>query len=380
MKILHIVPSYKPAYSYGGTIESIARLCEALVNAGQVVTVFTTTANGDEELDVQANREYLVDGVKVIYFERVFKDPFYISTALWKALSLDAENYDVVHIHSWWNILVMRAAHICKKKKIKFIISPHGMMSDYILQNSKKFLKWGSFYAFGRSLLKASLFHATSHAEYEECKKLVPLWSGFMIPNIVWLPPLHISKTPNKIFTIIFLSRIHPKKGIELLMEAISGMNIELVLKIAGSGDDNYLQQLKLKATNLNISGMVEWLGWQDREQKFAALMQADLFVLTSYNENFGNVVVESLHAGTPVLISDKTGLSDFVTGNKLGWICRPTVKDIAVQLRDAINNKPMREEISKRAALIIRGYFSEERLVPEYLRQYQSVSFPPYS
>ena len=86
MKILHIVPSYKPAYTYGGTIESIARLCEALVNAGEEVKVFTTTANGKTELDVEPNREYGVDGVRVVYFKRIFKDPIYISPALWKRL------------------------------------------------------------------------------------------------------------------------------------------------------------------------------------------------------------------------------------------------------------------------------------------------------
>ena len=79
MKILHIVPSYKPAYVYGGTIESIARLCEAQAHAGAIVKVFTTTANGDKELDIEADTEHDVEGVGVTYFTRIFKDPFYIS-------------------------------------------------------------------------------------------------------------------------------------------------------------------------------------------------------------------------------------------------------------------------------------------------------------
>ncbi len=138
MKILHIVPSYKPAYIYGGTIESISRLCEALVNAGVEVKVFTTTANGNKELEVEPDKLYNVDGVTVIYFKRIFKDPVYISPALWKQLYREGKQYDVVHIHSWWNILVMIAALICRLKKIKTIISPHGMMSDYILQHFKQ--------------------------------------------------------------------------------------------------------------------------------------------------------------------------------------------------------------------------------------------------
>lgn len=373
MKILHIVPSYKPAYVYGGTIESIARLCEGLANAGHEIMVFTTTANGEEELDVEPNKEYIVEGVKVIYFERIFKDPFYISPLLSRQLQKECTSYDIVHIHSWWNMVVMRAASICKKKKVKFIISPHGMMSDYILQNSKSFLKWTSFFTFGKALLKSSLFHATSVAEYNECKKLIPKWNGFMIPNIVWLPVLQVSKRKHEEFIIIFLSRIHPKKGIEILMEAISKFTHKPLLKIAGSGDENYIKQLKLKAGNLGITSTIKWLGWQDREEKFSELMQADLFALTSFNENFGNVVIEALHAGTPVVISDKTGLSDFVKEYKLGWICTTNVDNIQSTLQEAIDAKIARDTISKNAPLMIKDHFSEEKLIPEYIKQYQA-------
>lgn len=367
------MPSYKPAYVYGGTIESIARLCEALSNAGHDVTVFTTTANGKEELNVTPGKKYNIEGVRVIYFARIFKDPFYISTALWKYLSHHYKEYDAVHIHSWWNMIVMGAAFICKRKKVKFILSPHGMLSDYILKNSNKFFKWLSYFAFGKSLLKASVFHATSDAEFEECKKLIPGWDGFMIPNVVWLPQLNVSKPSNKDFTIIFLSRIHPKKGVELLMKAVSLVHPAPVLKIAGIGDEKYLQKLRQKAKRLNIEKNIEWLGWQNREEKFEALMQADLFALTSYNENFGNVVIESLHAGTPVLISRGTGLSNFIAEHNYGWVCDTSVNDIHKKIRNAIADKDAREKISKCASLNIYKYFSEDKLIPEYLKYYQA-------
>jgi glycosyltransferase involved in cell wall biosynthesis len=372
MKILHVVPSYKPAYIYGGTIESVARLCEGLVNAGEQVKVFTTTANGEEELDIPPNKEYNVDGVRVTYFKRIFKDPIYISPALWKRLYKECSQYDVVHIHSWWNILVIVAAFICKRKKVKTIISPHGMMSDYIFQNSNRVFKWLSHLSVGKHLLKYSLFHATSEAEFEECTQLLPGWKGFMIPNIVWLPQLEIEKPVHSTFTITFLSRIHPKKGIELLMEAISIMEIKPILKIAGTGEPKYIDKLKQKARSLNITDNVFWEGWQDREQKFKAFMEADLFALTSYNENFGNVVIEALHVGTPVIVSDKTGLFSFIKKYNLGWICKTTVEDIRLKLQEAINNVEQRNWISKCAPLIISDFFSEERLIQEYIKHYE--------
>ncbi|MBS1745631.1 MAG: glycosyltransferase [Bacteroidetes bacterium] len=372
MKILHIVPSYKPAYIYGGTIGSVSRLCEGLSNAGYEVTVFTTTANGDTELDVKPGIVHNVDGVDVIYFRRIFKDPFYISPDLSERLKQETGQYDVVHIHSWWNMLVMRAAAICKKQKINYILSPHGMMSDYILNNSKSILKKISFYGFGKSLLKSSVYHATSVAEAGECEKLIPGWKGFTIPNIVWLPAEHIEKKINDRFTIIFLSRIHPKKGIELLLEAISRLQVKPFLRIAGDGDDNYISELKSKTIFFGIENDVEWIGWQNREEKFHVLAQADLFALTSYNENFGNTVIESLYVGTPVLISDVTGLSDFVKENDLGWVCSTVVEDITLKIHEAMQDKMKRKTICKNAPAIVAEHFSEEKLIPEYIRHYR--------
>jgi glycosyltransferase involved in cell wall biosynthesis len=373
MRILHIVPSYKPAYSYGGPIESIARLCEGQALAGATVKVFTTTANGDKELEVEANTEHDVDGVGVTYFSRRFKDPFYISTPLWRRLYKDCRNYDAVHIHSWWNILVLGAAFICKTKSIKTFISPRGMMSDFIRQHKNRLIKQTMHVVIGKSLLKYMTLHATSDAEFRECKKLIPGWKGFVIPNIIWLPRLNISKPINTKFTVLFLSRIHPKKGVELLMEAISLMDQKPFFKIAGTGDENYTELLKQRATQLGISEHIEWLGWQNRKEKYTALMQADLLALTSYNENFGNVIIEALHAGTPVLITEDTGISSFVKEHQLGWVCSTDVHDIALKLGEAVHDTAYRNRVRTCGPSVVHHYLSEERLIPQYLKHYQS-------
>ncbi len=372
MKILQIVPSYKPAYQYGGTIESVARLCEGLVQAGVEVQVFTTTANGRNELDVTTDIEYEVEGVKVIYFKRLTKDHSHITFSLWKRLYKDCKNYDVVHIHSWWNLLVMVSALICKQQKVKLIISPHGMLSDYIIQHSKSFLKRFTHHFIGKSLLKYATLHATSDAELSECNTLIPGWEGFMLPNIIWLPEIKIDKPGNKMFTIIFLSRIHPKKGIELLMEVISKLTIKVCLQVVGTGEKQYIKTLKRKAKELHIEDQVDWLGWKNRDEKFDILMQADLFALTSYNENFANVVVESLHVGTPVLLSSYVGLSKFIATHNLGWVCGLEIDDIAEKTESAIINTDTRKSINNRAPKIVKKYFSEDRLIPEYLYNYK--------
>jgi glycosyltransferase involved in cell wall biosynthesis len=278
-----------------------------------------------------------------------------------------------VHIHSWWNILVIGAAFICKRKKVNTVISPRGMLSDYIIGHSHAGIKHFMHTLAGKNLLQYSLLHATSAAELAECKKLIPGWQGSIIPNIISLPQLTRYKKENPVFTLLFLSRIHPKKGIELLMEAISQLREDVCLKIAGTGEEQYMESLKQKAVILGIQNKIQWLGWQNRDKKFEVLMQADLLALTSYNENFANVVIESLHAGTPVLLSREVGLSGFVQENGLGWICTLDPKNIAAQIEAAIHDVEKRKQVQHCAPAVIQKHFSPEKLVPQYLELYNS-------
>jgi glycosyltransferase involved in cell wall biosynthesis len=374
MRILHIVPSYKPAYIYGGPIESVSKLCEGLVMAGHQVDVFTTTANGKNELPVEAGKPVNVDGVNVIYFNRITKDHTHISPALWRHLYTSVKTYDIVHIQSWWNILVIVAACICHMRKVKVIISPRGMLSEYVFNSGNVRAKRIIHRIAGRYALSKSWFHATAEAEYNECLHIIPGWRGFVLPNILDLPQLPVLKNKNELFTLIFMSRVHPKKGIEILLQAISCLEFDIILKIAGTGEDDYISLLKELAVKLDITDRIVWMGWLNREKKFKELMQADLFTLVSLNENFANVVIESLHMGTPVLVSEEVALSSFVKEHDLGWVSSLEVKDVVIQLTKAQGGMVKREKINKDGRSIIEAYFSANKLTGNYLREYQKI------
>src|SRR6185503_9537557 len=126
MKILFVIPSYKPAYIYGGTVVVSGLLAESLAKQGHEVTVYTTTANGKTELNVETGKEIIVDGVKVFYFKRFTKDHSHISPGLWQKIFHTARRFDVVHLHSWWNPCIVIAAALCKLRGIKPVLSPHG--------------------------------------------------------------------------------------------------------------------------------------------------------------------------------------------------------------------------------------------------------------
>lgn len=374
MKILHIVPSYKPAYIYGGPIESVSKLCEGLAAQGHEVDVFTTTANGETELEVPVGIPVSVDGVSVIYFKRITKDHTHISPALWKHLYRTVRTYDIVHIQSWWNILVVVAACICHFKGVKVVIAPRGMLSKYIFKTGNTKMKSLIHYIIGRRALSKSWFHATAQSEYDECREIISGWKGFVQPNILTLPDLPVLQLDNDVFTLIFLSRIHPKKGIEILLRAISRLNFPVILKIAGSGEEEYVAQLKQLAAELGVAEKLEWLGWLSREQKFDMLMRSDLFVLVSLNENFANVVVESLHMGTPVLLSEDVGLSGFVKQYDQGWITSLDAADVAEKLNTACIEKDKRDRIRAQGRAVIEENFSATRLIRNYVDEYQEI------
>jgi glycosyltransferase involved in cell wall biosynthesis len=372
MKILHIIPAYKPAYGYGGPTESVSRLCEALAANGHEVDVYTTTANGKTELDVIRGKAIDVEGVNVTYFKRITGDHTHVSPALWLKLYKTAKNYDVIHLHSWWNILVVVAARIALMSNTKVIIAPRGMLSNYIFTSGKSGPKKLIHRLIGRKTLAKCILHATAYSEFLECRELIPGWEGFVLPNILSLPPRQILPNINNEFTLVFLSRIHPKKGLEKLFEAISLSDIDIKLKIAGDGEAEYIEDLKKLAASLNIESKIEWIGWVAREQKFMELNRADLFVLVSLNENFANVVIESLHMGTAVLISENVGLADFVKKNNLGWISVLEVESIAEKLNEAYHDKEKLRFIRTHGRQLIEESFCEKVLVEQYLEEYK--------
>jgi len=372
MKILHITPAYKPAYVYGGPTESVSRLCEGLAAKGHEVDVYTTTANGKVELDVAPGKQVKVEGVNVTYFKRITGDHTHVSPALWLKLAKTAKNYDVIHLHSWWNILVVVAARIALSSKKKVIVAPRGMLSIYVFTSGKSLFKQVIHNFTGRKTLSRCILHATAYSEYVECRELIPGWEGFILPNILSLPPLPILQNENKIFTVIFLSRVHPKKGLENLFDAISKLDLNIKLKIAGDGDAAYIEELKTLAVSLKIDSKLEWLGWLNREQKFQELNKADLFILVSLNENFANVVVESLHMGTAVFISEHVGLADFVKDKNMGWVSTLEVEDINSKLKTAYHDKEKLSFIRQHGRATIEEVFSEKVLIKQYVEEYQ--------
>jgi glycosyltransferase involved in cell wall biosynthesis len=375
LKILQINASYKPAYIYGGPTMSVSKLSEQIVKAGHSLHVFTTTANGKAELPVVLNTTIDVDGVSVTYFKRITKDHSHFSPALLARLWHEVKQCDIVHIHAWWNLVSVLSCFIAVVKGVKVVVSPRGTLSAYSFNYRNSFSKKLLHQLIGKKLLDQSFIHATSPNEQKALSELIKPVQFFDIPNFVQLPPyeeVNIPLEPNCL-KLLFLSRIDEKKGLDILLNALSAITISYRLTIVGDGNEQYINGLKQLAEQKGISENLTWLGFQ-HSNKFELYKQHDLFILPSHDENFGNVVIESLSMGTAVLISTHVGLADYVSTNNLGWVFNLDELSLKNTINEAARQPDKLMQIRNDAPLQVRADFNEEKLTQQYIAMYDQI------
>jgi len=375
LKILQISASYKPAYIYGGPIMSVSILAEQLVNAGELVNIYTTTANGKGELVVQPGEQVMIDKVNVTYFHRITKDHTHLSPSLLIKTWRTARDYDVVHIHAWWNLVSVLSCLVALMRKVPVVVSPRGTLSNYSFNNRNNRIKGLIHSWLGKPLLSKCFIHTTSKNEYDVLKAMLPGNTIFNVPNFI---KLDIAETfspiqPYNHLKLIFFSRIEEKKGLDLLLDALILVQTPYTLTIAGDGNPDYVSKLKQQALTNGVAGHINWIGFQT-DDKFKLLHDHDLMILPSYDENFGNVVIESLSVGTPVLISEQVGLADYVTENNLGWLCKTNAASISEAINAIANKKADIDQIKKEAPLKIKNDFDYRNMVQKYINMYTQI------
>lgn len=374
-RILHVTASYKPSYVYGGPIYAISALCEALAKDGSSVSVLTTTANGTSELDLNPGTEYNLDGVQVRYYRRWTKDHSHFSPGLFATLFRECARYDIIHIHSWWNLVSMISLMLCLMRGVRPVLTLRGTLSGHTFSHNHSRVKQLFHSFFGRKLLSRALIHVTSQKEANETKLVVPEAKLVVIPNLLQLPILDISPstTSHGKLNLLFLGRIHPVKNLELLLESllITGNEFPYSLDIVGSGEKEYVELLKLKYAGLTD---IHWVGEKQGEEKIQHIDKADILVLLSHTENFGNVILEALSRGTAVIVSEFVGLSDYVQMNKLGWVISSEVTELTSILSLVANQREGILDIRKRAPQLIERDFGRKAILESYMNMYNHI------
>jgi glycosyltransferase involved in cell wall biosynthesis len=324
MRILHVVPTYLPATRYGGPIVAVHSLCRALAARGHAVEVFTTSIDGPFDTAVPYDRPVMLDGVKVRYFASRRLRRLSYAPSLMQSFSREIAGADVVHLHSAFLWPTWRAARLSHKRRIPYVISPRGMLVKTLIASRNRLIKSAWIALIERSSLEqAAAIHATSAIEAEEIGKFGwRLRRIAVVPNGVDsieedarhdAPAADIAALARQQPLVLFFGRLAQVKGLDRLLRAFARTQ-RGTLAIVGNDYEGLATGLSEMARQLQIDDRVRivprTITDAEKECMFAA---ARVFVLPSYSESFGNVVLEAMQRGLPVIVTPEVGAAEVV-------------------------------------------------------------------
>jgi len=372
MKILHVVPTYYPAVRYGGPIVSVHELCKSTVSLGHDVTVFTTNIDGEKTSNVPLEKVVELDGVKVKYFSvpNLFRR-WYWSPGMYKFLKKEINQFDFIHLHSIFLWPTFAAARLAKRWGKPWCVSPRGALNIDMLKRKSKLIKKIALNLYElKTLAGSSFLHATSAMEMEGIKSL-----GYQIPNIIVVPNgITIPKLNNEVPInnpyIIALGRISWKKGLDRLIKAmkfIPGYD----LLIIGNDDEGLTPKLVQIAKNNNVSPRVNFMGPIFGQKKNEFLKNAEILVLPSHNENFGNVVLESLACKRPVAVSRHVGLAPDIERANCGIIISDNPRIMGQAIAKILSDKEKLDQMGENGYKWLERDYSWDHVAAKMVSQY---------
>lgn len=375
-RILFPVGKLYPAHS-GGVDLSVYRLAKELSKDSEFnVTVVTRFRGISDEMreryGVVPDKFIDIEGIRVCYFSsnRFFSLKMYC----WFLRYL--KYFDIVHISGFFDLfhvaLIVPIARIYRKK---VVISPRGELEEGALK-FKKYKKLPFIKLFARYAYKGVPFHVTSDREGVYFRKYFQHHLYFTIPNIIEVK--RDSDTGKKRKDILYLGRLHPIKGVELLIEAYSMLKSDLKgrhkLVIAGSGEKGYLSFLKKKVLKLGIDDRVEFIGHVEDKRKEEVFLNSGVFVLPSHSENFANVVIEAINYRVYVITSRHTPW-EVLKRERIGsWIDNDPVA-IRDEIEKVLNySEEEYNSIINKARDFLFREFSSEKKIGLYKEMYRKV------
>jgi len=393
MKILCVIPSYFPAFQYGGPIASVHNLNKALVKKEIAVTVYTT--NVGLKGKVLTNQEINLDGVKVTYFTffKIFEftgpTGWQFSLSMTKALKENIPRFDLVYLSAIWNYPTAVAAHYCRKYKKPYIIAPRGIFYPYTF-NKKVWKKWPYYKLISkRDMEKASAIHYTTRDELERGHPFLGLRNNktFIAPNGVDLsefnnlPPRENLRNKYPILkdkkVILFLSRLDWKKGLDILAKAygiIAKQRNDVHLLIVGDGQKSFREIVKKWFRDEGVLDRVVFAGMLTGREKLESFSGSDVFVLPSHSENFGMAIVEAMACGLPVVITNTIGIHQEITEAKAGLVVPCDALKLSEAVTEVLDDENLSRDLGRNGQVLAREQFDFNKTADKMIEAYKVV------
>jgi len=362
MRILNVTETYAPFLEFGGPPVKVRALSEGLARRGHTVGVLTADWGFErrmqnEEAKIAAERSPFgwrsnENGVQAIYLPTWFRyRAISWNPAVKRYCRARLQNFDVVHIFGLYDLLGPAVAATCRVRKIPYVLEPIGMFVPIVrnfLFNAHYHFAWGR-----RMFEGASAVVATSDQEVQELVaggvpsgKIVLRRNGVEVPSS-WPEPGAFRRShgiSRDVKLILFLGRLSAKKSPDLLLQAIAklptgldGKAVQMVF--AGPDEGGMRAQLEEMAAQLGVRTRTQFVGPLFGKDKWAAYRDADVFVLPSQNENFGNTAAEAVAASTPVIVTEQCGIAPLLA-NEAGLVVRHDSASLSEALASVLSTE----------------------------------------
>ena len=386
MRVLHVIPSL--SLTQGGPSVALPLMERALSDVGVEVTVATTDDDG-VGAHLQVPLGMAVEAVgSTRYFFRKQTERYKCSFPMQGWLAREVRGFDIVHVHEPFSFSSIAASRCSLREGVPYIVRPLGVLNRYGMINRRRILKALSFRLVEAPLLRAAAaIHYTSEREKAEATSLGVRTDSFVAPIGLDLDSFRSLPDRDLFFNrwetvrgseiILFLSRLSPKKGLDLLIRsfaAVSRRRPDARLVIAGDGDESFVAGLKQLADGLGVSKRVLWTGFLDGADKLAALAAADVFVLPSYSENFGIAAVESLAAGVPTVLTHSVAISSDVAEAGSGICVAERPDAIEEAIVELLANPERAREMAARGQALAYAEYSMQAMGRNLRSQYERI------
>ena len=369
MRILNVTETYDPFLEFGGPPVKVRALSEGLARRGHKVTVLTADWGLEKRLQTPEEKNAAErspfgwrrnqNGVQAIYLPTWMR----YRTVSWnpavkRYLRARLQNFEIVHIFGLYDLLGPAVATACGKRSMPYVVEPIGMFVPIVRNVWLKRMYhalWGR-----RMLVGASAVVATSDQEMEELaaggvsrQKVRLRRNGVEAPSS-WPARGSFRKAHNiplDVKLVLFLGRLSKKKSPDLLLQAFGEFlqrcaGMQAMLVFAGPEEGGIRTQLDQMASQLGLQSRVRFVGPVFGESKWAAYRDADVFVLPSQNENFGNTAAEAVAAGTPVIVTEKCGVAPLLA-NEAGLVVPHETGALANALKRILGEPELRERLA---------------------------------
>jgi glycosyltransferase involved in cell wall biosynthesis len=382
MRIVHLIGTL--AERDGGPSRVCVDMARAVAARGHRVSIHSTDFGMPERASRGPVRSE-IDGVDV-HRHRVWPGGIWrFSPGLWRAIDSAVAEADIVHMHSLYLFHDWAGWRACRRFGAPFVLRPHGSMDPYIWNRHRRRKSVVEWLFMNRVLRDAAALHFTTAEEERLAQPFAQATPGVVVPNGVRLDDFStvprdgrfrdLFGTNGPIRLVLFLGRLNFKKGLDLLADAFAALvKRDPMARLLIAGPDDGMEQVtRAKLQALGVIEKVRFVGLLRGDDVLAAYGDADLFVLPSYSENFGNAVVEAMATGTPVLISDQVNIHQEISDAGAGRVVACDIGQIAEAMAEMLADP---DELSARgqAARALAETFRWEKIAERLETVYREL------